>query len=73
VRINTMVDIENLREKLNNAIEYGNFEKTLEISQELDLVILKFIMTEQNYKNQLSKKGMTLDIQTKKERSFENV
>lgn len=68
-----MFDIENLREKLYDAINRGNRDKALEISQELDFVILKFILDEQNYKNQLSKKGMTLDIQTKKERSFENV
>lgn len=68
-----MFDIENLREKLYDAINCGNCEKTLEISQELDSVILKFILAEQNHKNQFYINDMTLNIQTRKERSFENV
>ena len=41
-----MSQIENLREKLHNEMERGNFENILRVSQELDELILRYYLTD---------------------------
>jgi ArsR family metal-binding transcriptional regulator len=73
VKTNIVSEIENLREQLYKAIDSGNYSKALVTSQELDLVIYKFIITEINLKKHQDRKCITFDVKIYKERSFENV
>jgi len=66
-----MAGIEALRKKLHLVMEKGDLQQLLEVSRELDYVIVNFMQDSLKNKHMYPKDKMSMKINNQKERSYE--